>query len=173
MANYRKEESQTCYSGGGADMFAARLGFIWGRVEVEGLFSITDRLLERALDGVSARQRVTAHNIANANTPGYKRYTLSFEAELKQALEGSRPTRLRGTITHPRHIPIGEPRTRVDGPFTVRRDTTTTMRNDGNNVDIEAEMAQIIKDQVFYQALADLVSRRYAMLRDAITEGRR
>src|SRR5690606_16746530 len=137
--------------GGGADMFAGRWGFIWGREQEEGLFSITDRLHERSLDGVSARQRVTAHNRANATPPGSKRDTLSFEAELKQALEGSQPKRLRGTITHPRHIPIGEPRTRVDGPFTVRRDTTTTMRNDGNNVDIEAEMAQIIKDQVFYQ----------------------
>lgn len=139
---------------------------------MEGLFGLTDRLLERALDGVAARQRVTAHNIANANTPGYKRYSLSFEASLKQALEGA-SRRLQGTTTHPRHIAIGEGRPSLDGPWVIRRDATTSMRSDGNNVDIEAEMTQSIKDQVFYQALVDVVSRRYAMLKDAITEGRR
>jgi len=146
---------------------------IIGGVDVEGLFTITDRLLEKALDGVAARQRLTAHNIANANTPGYKRYTLSFETALKQALQEAQARRIQGVVTHPRHIPIGAKRVHFDGPWEIRRDTTTVMRNDGNNVDIEVELAQNIKDQVFYQALADLVSRRYAMLRDAITEGRR
>lgn len=140
---------------------------------MDNLFTLTDRLLERALDGVSARQRVTAHNIANVNTPGYKRFTLSFEESLREAVQGSERRRLMGAVTHPRHIPIGEAKPSLDGPFAVERDWTTTMRNDGNNVDIEAEMTQTIKDQVFYQVLADQVARRYAMLRDAITEGRR
>jgi len=139
---------------------------------VVNLFTLTDRLLERALDGVAARQRVTAHNIANVNTPGYKRYRLSFEESLRQAVEKSEHRRLKGAITHPRHIPIGE-RSSLERPFRVERDMTTTMRNDGNNVDIEAELAQLTKDQVFYQALADQVARRYAMLRAVITEGRR
>lgn len=140
---------------------------------MDNLFTLTDRLLERALDGVSARQRVTAHNIANVNTPGYKRQRLSFEESLREALQGQERGRLKGAVTHPRHIPIGEHRSPLERPFVVERDTDTTMRNDGNNVDIEAEMTQIIKDQVFYQVLADQVGRRYAMLRDAITEGRR
>ncbi len=137
------------------------------------LFTLTDRLLERALDGVAARQRVTAHNIANVNTPGYKRHRLSFEESLHQAVEKAERRRLAGTVTHPRHIPIGERSSPLERPFRVERDMTTTMRNDGNNVDIEAELAQLTKDQVFYQALADQVARRYAMLRAVITEGRR
>ena len=141
---------------------------------MDNLFSVTDRLLERALDGVSARQRVTAHNIANVNTPGYKRQRLSFEQSLREAVHDPASAAVAGVVTHPRHIPIGERvERRSSGLFAVERDMTTTMRDDGNNVDIEAEMAQIVKDQVFYQALADQVSRRYAMLRDAIIEGRR
>lgn len=146
----------------------------WGGTRnLDNLFTLADRLLERALDGVAARQRITAHNIANVDTPGYKRQRLSFEEHLRESLRAAERPRLKGTLTHPRHIPIGETRSGLDRPFVVERDTTTTMRDDGNNVDIEAEMAQLIKDQVFYQALADQVSRRYAMLRDAITEGRR
>lgn len=140
---------------------------------MDHLFTLTDRLLERALDGVAARQRVTAHNIANVNTPGYKRYRLSFEENLRQAVEKGERRRLTGKVTHPRHIPIGESQPPLDRPFRVERDLTTTMRNDGNNVDVEAELAQVIKDQVYYQALADQVARRYAMLRAAVTEGRR
>lgn len=140
---------------------------------MDSLFTLTDRLLSRALDGVAARQRVTAHNIANANTPGYKRYILSFEASLKEALEGKSSRRIEGRTTHPRHIPIGSAPKRPEDAWTIRRDTTTAMRNDGNNVDIEAELVQSIKDQVYYQALAEMVSRRFAMLRSAITEGRR
>lgn len=140
---------------------------------MDKLFSLADRLLERALDGVAARQRVSAHNIANVDTPGFKRQRLLFEEHLREALQGTQRPRLKGTITHPRHIPIGERSSPLERPFVVERDMTTSMRDDGNNVDIEAEMAQIVKDQVFYQALADQVSRRYAMLRDAIVEGRR
>ena len=138
-----------------------------------GVLTGTDWLLERALDGVAERQRVSAHNIANANTPGYKRYRLPFEDQLKAALAREDRRELIGATTHPGHIPIrsGSARRRAD--LSVERVGETSMRNDGNNVDIEAEMAQIIKDQVHYNALAQEVAKRYSMLRDAITEGRR
>lgn len=136
-----------------------------------GLFSQTDRLLERALDGLSARQRVSAHNIANVDTPGYKRYTLSFEQTLRAAL--GRPARrgVVGVATHPRHFPIGAPRDPLASPFVPTRVWQTSMRSDGNNVDIEAEMAQLMKDQIHYSALAQSVAKRYAMVRDAIRGG--
>lgn len=137
------------------------------------LFSATDRVLERALDGLSMRQRVSAHNIANVNTPGYKRYTLSFETALREAIQSAATTReIEGVRTHPKHFPIGQRRDNLAAPLEPRRVTDTFIRNDGNNVDIEAEMAQMIKDQVHYAAVAQEAARRYGMLRDAITGGR-
>lgn len=135
---------------------------------------MTDRVLEWALDGVSARQRVTANNIANADTPGFKRQHISFEASLRDALGRSPRMELVGKVTHPGHIPIPSGR-RSSGPdvSTPHTVSDSVMRNDGNNVDIEAEMAQLIKDQVHYNVLAQEVSKRYSMLRDAINEGRR
>lgn len=140
---------------------------------IKGLFTLTDRLLERALDGVSQRQRVTSHNIANANTPGFKRQRVSFEKELRHAVQRPRAD-VKLQRTHPRHISHAAPnRVLIDRPFLVERDPTTVMRNDGNNVDIEAEMAQLTKDQILYHALVQQASKRYAMLKDAVTEGRR
>lgn len=139
---------------------------------IHGLFGFTDRLLHRALDGAAMRQRVTAHNIANVDTPGYKRYRLDFESVLKAAVKGDVRPGIRGKTTHPRHIPIGRIQDPLSAPFKIKRDVDTSMRNDGNNVDIEAEIAQLTKDQVLYSALVEQARRRYAMLRDAITEGR-
>lgn len=138
-----------------------------------GLFSQTDRLLERALDGLSARQRVSAHNIANVDTPGYKRYTLSFEQSLRAAVARESRRGLVGVTTHPSHLSIGAPRDGWTSPFLPTRVFQTSMRSDGNNVDVEAEMAQIIKDQIHYSALAQSVMKRYAMLKDAIRGGGR
>lgn len=140
---------------------------------LSSLFGLTDRLLERALDGVAERQRVTAHNIANVDTPGYKRYSLPFEEELKAALSRSPRFGVAGRVTHPSHIPFGGRPGALDGRFVPVKDTSTSMRNDGNNVDIEAEMVQVAKDEVFYNALVQQVTKRYAMLLDAIKEGRR
>lgn len=140
---------------------------------LSSLFGLTDRLLERALDGVAERQRITANNIANVDTPGYKRYALPFEEELRAALAGRSRSGLAGRVTHPAHIPFGKRRSALDGPFHPVVDPSTSMRNDGNNVDIEAEMVQVAKDEVFYNALAQQVTKRYAMLLDAIKEGRR
>lgn len=137
-----------------------------------GLFGLTDRLLHRSLDGLAMRQRVTAHNIANVDTPGYKRYRLDFESTLKAAVSNGSSPKIAGRTTHPRHIPINLHGDLLERPFDLTRSTDTAMRNDGNNVDIEAEMAQITKDQVLYNALADVARRRYALLRDAVTEGR-
>jgi len=134
------------------------------------LFGLTDRLLRLALDGVAQRQRVTAHNIANVDTPGYTRYRLDFESTLRSALEAE-PGKIAGKVTHPRHIPIGG-RIGTDPVFRPERVSDTAMRNDGNNVDIEVELTQLTKDELLYTALADSARRRYALLRDAITEGR-
>jgi flagellar basal-body rod protein FlgB len=46
------------------------------------------------------------------------------------------------------------------------------MRNDGNNVDPDREMALVAENQLYYQALVEAVSRKLRSLRSAITEGR-
>lgn len=133
------------------------------------LFGRTDLVLGRSLDGVALRQRVTANNIANANTPHFHRSRVPFEAALRQALDGlsDSPPLHR---THPAHL---DGATADQPPAAAVLDSDTRMRNDGNNVDIEVEMAQLAKDELLYGALAQGLSNHYALLRRAIAEGRR
>ncbi len=128
-----------------------------------------DNLLTYALDALSLRQRVTANNIANVNTPGFKRGTVPFEAELRRALEKSNE-RLLPSRTHPRHL---LPKAFTPNTPSVVIDRSTALRNDGNNVDIEREAAQQAKDALLYQAVIAQVNRRIGALRSVIHDGRR
>lgn len=134
-----------------------------------GLWSDSSFLaLHKGLDAAAERQRVAAHNLANVNTPNFKRSEVSFEERLQSSLAGG--GRLPLAATHPRHISqpaFSEVR------HQVRRDNSTTMRTDGNNVDIDREMASLAANQLKYSAMTQLVNEKYGLLRYVIHEGRR
>lgn len=145
-------------------------GTIPGEVgEMPSRYQGIDNLLTYTLDALSLRQRVTANNIANVNTPGFKRGTVPFEAELRRAIDMSRSTLL-PSRTHPRHL---LPKSYTPQAPSVVVDRSTTIRNDGNNVDIEREVAQQAKDALLYQAVISQVNRRFGALRSVIHDGRR
>ena len=128
-----------------------------------------ERLLGGAMDAAVLRQQVTADNIANVNTP---RVSAPFRALRGRAVPGrTGPGRVgRGDppSSHPRRAaPIGRVRPQVV------RDNATVMRNDGNNVDIEREMAINAAAELQYAALTQVTSARYKMMRSAITQGGR
>ena len=107
-------------------------------------------LLSAVLDAASLRQRAFAQNIANVNTPNYKRLDVSFEDELAKSLkQGSSLEKI-----HPQLIE-GTP--------------GDTNRTDGNNVDIDLEMGNLTKNGLLYTAAAQILASRLAMLRSAIT----
>lgn len=127
-------------------------------------FSALETVLSRAMDAAALRQRVTADNIANANTPGFRRSFVRFEDELQRSVQRRG---LRGYITHERHIPIGNSKI-SDVRATVVHDESTAMRNDGNNVDIDREMALNAAAELQYLALVQATSARYRQLRLAM-----
>ena len=134
------------------------------------LWDPTDRDLATALDAAALRQQAIAHNLANAETPMYRRFDVVYEEALsRQQQERSRP-KVPLLRTHPAHLagPVRKPVEPV-----VVRDVTSTVRNDGNNVDIDREMAALAKNTLFYQTLTRLAGARFAALRTAISEGRR
>lgn len=102
--------------------------------------------LERALDGVALRQRVTATNLANAMTPGYTAQRVDFEQSLDRALRAGRPETAAPAL----------------------RPTTDAARLDGNNVSLEQEVIEQQRSGVQYQALVELSSAKLALLKTAI-----
>lgn len=130
--------------------------------------------LEQGLAASSARHATLANNVANVNTPGFKRSYVEFETLLQDALSAGAGNGLAGRTTDPRHIPIGTgshgavPRI---API-VREAQDREARMDGNNVNMEVEMANLATNQLWYGALTRQISDQFARLRLAI-DGRR
>jgi flagellar basal-body rod protein FlgB len=108
------------------------------------------KLLGQILDTASLRHRVIAQNVANVNTPGYRRLEVVFEKDLAKAMASQPP----GS-----DLPKLGPRVVVaDGPEQV----------DGNTVDVDREMNDLAKNALLYEAAAQVMTHRLASLRSAI-----
>ncbi len=132
-----------------------------------GNWGKTQYLLEKGLDVSMLRRNVIADNIANADTPHFKRSEVSFEAELRRALDSERYVKenaVPALMTQERHIPFFRARDFHDVKARTHIDYLSTMRNDGNNVDPEHEVGEALKNQLSYQALATAINNNYKML---------
>jgi flagellar basal-body rod protein FlgB len=128
----------------------------------------TTQSLVSALDGLSTRQRVINNNIANINTPGFKASEVSFAGQLAQAMDNGATLKLKST--DPGHL---AEENGSDVSPQIKTQSSTTQRLDGNNVDLEKEMVSLTETVLQYQAVSKLVSRRLAMTRTVIYEGKR
>lgn len=119
-------------------------------------------VLEQALGAASLRQKVISNNIANVNTPGFKKSEVSFEDLLQDAVSGGK---LQLTRTQEKHIPTQE-----NGQISpiISTDDSTTFRTDGNNVDIDVEMAGLAKNSIYYDAVAQQLNTYFSNLKSAI-----
>jgi flagellar basal-body rod protein FlgB len=126
--------------------------------------------LESALDAASLRQKVLANNIANIDTPNFKRSDVSFADQLRAVLSGDEPA-LQGLRDDPRQIPIGPAGWDTLRPV-VYTDTSTALSNNGNNVDIDAEMGRIAANELEYQTLVEELNLQFKNLQTAIDGGK-
>ena len=128
----------------------------------------TTKLLVRGLDASSAQHRAHAHNLANVNTPGFKRLYVPFDQVFKEAIKEHS---IRMVKTHPGHL--STPKQQNGSLIPMEKDTQTAMRPDGNNVDVDREMTELAMNQLYYQALVQQVNERMGTVRYVINEGRR
>lgn len=123
--------------------------------------------LKKGLDAESLRHRVIANNIANVNTPDFKKSTIKFESLLKKAL-GRESIKL--ITTHPKHYGGAPQLAGLKPEIQVNR--ATSMREDGNNVDIDEEMTNLAANSIEYQVTARELSERFSLLDYVIKGGR-
>ncbi|SHF37440.1 flagellar basal body rod protein FlgB [Desulforamulus putei] len=114
-------------------------------------------VLKKGLDAGALRQRVIANNVANLNTPGFKKSYVSFEDQLKAAINSSGAP-LKGT--HPLHIGVSGAAIKPE----VKQVKDTTMRYDGNNVDIDEEMVNLAATTIQYDVISQGLIDRYNIL---------
>ncbi|MGQ5710081.1 flagellar basal body rod protein FlgB [Desulforudis sp. DRI-14] len=111
----------------------------------------TITLLHKGLDAQVLRQKAAAKNVANIDTPGYKKERVVFEQVLDRTLNGGATVGV-------------EPR--------VVRDNRPSLRPDGNNVDLEEEMIELSANSLMYNTTTQCLKKHIAVLREVIT-GRR
>ncbi|WP_339321332.1 flagellar basal body rod protein FlgB [Paenibacillus sp. FSL W8-0194] len=133
------------------------------------LNSTSFRLMEAGLRAANIRQNVISNNIANEETPYFKRSDVSFENLLQQEMNGGAMPRLRGKVTDPRHFVIG-PANSIPEPV-VTTDRSTAMNNNRNNVDVDSEMANLAANQIQYNSYIQQINEQIKMMRVAV-EGR-
>lgn len=132
--------------------------------------SKTQLVLNKAMDSASIRNDVIANNIANVDTPGFKRSEVVFEEKLQRLLDSqfsSGVNKLR--ITNNRHMQIGTGSVDLNSfQSEIIKLEDLSYRNDENNVDIDVENANLTKNKIFYDAMAQSMSNEIRLLRLAI-----
>ena len=101
--------------------------------------------LERYMDLLSARQKLVASNIANADTPGYHTQDIDFQAEFQNAIGGS-----------PRAIDV----------------PGLQVKNDGNDVSLDRESRLLAENAIRFQLASNLLRAEIRTVRSAIQEGK-
>ena len=129
-----------------------------------GSFGKTLDILKRSMDVAVLRRNVIADNIANAETPNFKRSVVNFEAQLKRALDSQREIPAFQLVSDRRHIPFFQPLDyRAVQPRRVL-DYLTTAKNNGNNVDIEEETMLALQNQLLYQTMSQAVGSQFGLV---------
>jgi len=116
------------------------------------------------MDVALMRRNIVSNNIANADTPNFKRSVLNFESELKRAINSERKETFPAKLTHQKHVPFHRP---VDYRTVKPRrilDYLTTSDNNGNNVDIEEEMMNALHNQLSYDLMTRAVSNQFTQI---------
>jgi len=124
--------------------------------------NMTYNLLKKSMDVTVESNKVIANNIANINTKGYKRFYVPFDEILK-----NKQNQAGMKVTREKHI------TNSSNDITIKRDDSTSMREDGNNVDIESEMTSQAANTMMYESLVRLVNGKLNATSSVIKGGGR
>lgn len=118
-------------------------------------------VLDKAADAANSRNEIISNNIANVDTPNYKRKDVSFQSYLEQALIGGEPLDER----------ISEINTHLSdfGGLIYTDSSTLSYRLDGNNVDIDTESAMLAENQIRYNALVEQIGQEFARYKTVLS----
>ena len=113
-------------------------------------------VLNKAADAAWQRNDILANNIANVDTPGYKRQDVDFQSQFRRALGNSRYETVDAKVAH------------VSGTELQARVYTDaanfSYRLDGNNVDVDSEGTELASNQIWYNGLKDCINGEFSSL---------
>ena len=120
-------------------------------------------ILDKAADASYLRNEAIANNIANVDTPGYKRIDVDFESLLTMEIGRTKYTSLDDKVkdVHMDHLNARVSKDMDSYSFSYRLD--------GNNVDIDTENVELAANQIKYQALIDSMSQEMSRIKTAMS----
>ncbi len=121
---------------------------------IQGLYGKSN-IMEKALNASLARNDTISQNIANVDTPNYKRKDVAFEQYFADSLN-------RANMNSEDDIQ----------PTIIEDNSDNKMRIDGNNVDIDSEMSYLAKNTIKYNALVQLINGNFSKIKNVIREGK-
>lgn len=127
----------------------------------------TTALLERVLDLRMKAHEVHTSNVANANVPQYKAKKIEFTRALDEAIDRSGDRDNLRQQDDSLQAAVAEVRAHV------YEDPNAPMKTNGNTVDMEREQTELAKNTIAYQTAIQLINKKFAMAKFAVTEGAR
>ncbi len=121
------------------------------------MFSLPD-IMNKAIESSWKRQELLTDNVANVDTPGYRRKDLNFEKVLNAEVEKT------GNM---HKVDIDKLYGEILSPY-----SNFQHRMDGSNVDIDWEMSEVAKNKIKYDALVTQTSRHLQRIRSVVTNVR-
>ena len=128
------------------------------------IFPQSFQSLEQALSTASLKQRVHSANIANVDTPNYKSKQVDFQSTLNDVIKNQSFASYK---TNDRHLAFSSETTQ-NSPAIIKVNKDTQYSPNGNNVDMDHEMAELAKNQLWYNAVTERVSGKFNSLRTVI-----
>lgn len=111
-------------------------------------------IIGKAANASLLRQQVISENIANVDTPGYKRKEVMFEGALQEALMA--------------HDKLSDIEMNTLTPKIQIDKTDLSYREDGNNVNIDTEMTELTKNQIKFNVLIDELSKNFSRIQTVL-----
>lgn len=121
------------------------------------------KTIEYALDGTLKRHEAISNNIANVNTPGYKREYVDFETTLQNKVEMFLDTEK----TNVKHLSLQE-----TNSLEIQKEEDYYTRKDENNINIDRENADMAMNSIMYNALIKQLSGQLNRIKTAVRDGR-
>lgn len=120
-------------------------------------------LLKEGITAANTRAEVISNNMANVNTANYKRFSVVFEDNLK----GTSKSTLSLKRTNTEHIANAN----SNGNVSVVQDESSSMKEDGNNVDLDVEKVEQAANTLKYNALITQANGKLSNVKYVISGG--
>jgi flagellar basal-body rod protein FlgB len=134
-------------------------------MESQGVFNQTFSVLEKSMNLRSQKHNLLVSNIANADTPNYKAFDILVEAEMGKTSDGAK---LLLNQTQPGHISVNGTADSNAPEIRQVEKPVYDFHTDGNTVDIDKTMSMLSENGLLYTASAQMLTKKFQLLTNAI-----